>query len=127
MTRFLRPLVAAVVVWGAVTAVEAPDARATQDPSKFAAPEAAPAAERLPSDLAAGEARSLLEACDLELTTAKLEVQHSGYLRAAYIAIWLILLVFLVVSRRGQRRLATEVAELRARLIELDSGPGGKT
>lgn len=127
-TRFARLRFVLVVAWVAFGAFvpASGDAHAANGPSKYAAPAAA--LEAGPGgDLSAEEARGLLQACDTSLKTAQLEVRSSGYLRAAYIAIWLILLVFLVLARRGQLRLASEVAELRARLLQLDKAAGGKT
>lgn len=86
-----------------------------QRPSSFGADEAAPAVD--PND-----PRSLLRECDRQLDACKRDAIGVPYLAAAYMAIWAILLAFLLVVRRGQSRLEGDVAEMEARLRELEGG-----
>ena len=72
---------------------------------------------------AAGTPQDLLKHCDLRVEVCERDAVGVPFLAAAYMAIWAILIAFLVVNRRGQRRLELELAELERRL----DGPGGST
>ena len=72
---------------------------------------------------AAGTPQDLLRHCDLRVEVCERDAVGVPFLAAAYMAIWAILIAFLVVNRRGQRRLELELAELERRL----DGSGGST
>ncbi|MBD90062.1 MAG: hypothetical protein CL940_06980 [Deltaproteobacteria bacterium] len=67
--------------------------------------------------------KQLLAACDTRVEICERDAIGVPYLAAAYMAIWCILIAFLIVIRRGQRRLELELKELERRL----DGPGGST
>ena len=67
--------------------------------------------------------KQLLAACDTRVEICERDAVGGPYLAAAYMAIWGILFAFLIVIRRGQRRLELELKELERRLDE----PGGST
>ena len=67
--------------------------------------------------------KQLLAACDNRVEVCERDAVGVPFLAAAYMAIWLILFVFLIINRRGQRRLELELKELERRL----DGPGGST
>ncbi|MCB9736647.1 MAG: hypothetical protein H6745_29060 [Deltaproteobacteria bacterium] len=73
---------------------------------------------------AANDFEALLASCDQKLTRCEKE-NGVGYLGAAYIAIWVILLVFFVATRMKQARLVAEMQELRARLAKLTEERAG--
>ena len=67
--------------------------------------------------------KQLLAACDNRVEVCERDAIGVPFLAGAYMSIWVILLAFLVVIRRGQRRLELELQELERRL----DGPGGST
>jgi CcmD family protein len=67
--------------------------------------------------------KQLLAACDNRVEACERDAVGVPFLAAAYMAIWTILFVFLIITRRGQRRLELELKELERRL----DGPGGST
>ena len=103
-------LVLAVPVGALAQDTEAPK---VQRPTSFGAGEAAP-----PVD--SNDPRALLKECDRQLDACKRDAIGVPYLAAAYMAIWAILLAYLLVVRRGQSRLEGDLAEMEARLRELE-------
>ena len=69
--------------------------------------------------------RVQLARCDAELTRCERDEVGVTFLGAAYIALWVILLVFFFLVRARQRRLVLEMVELRARLARLQDRPPG--
>ena len=67
------------------------------------------------------DTKQLLAACDNRVEVCERDAVGVPFLAAAYMAIWGILFAFLIVIRRGQRRLELELQELERRL----DGPGG--
>ena len=108
-TAFALGVVAALVLVAA--GAHAEDAAA---PKGFAA--AAPSSP-VPGP-GSGDLAAMLANCDGALEACETDRVGVPYLAAAYIAIWGILLAFLMSARRGQQRLAAEVDELRERLRE---------
>lgn len=66
--------------------------------------------------IAPGDYKAMLARCDTLLGTCQKDAIGVPYLAAAYMALWVILIIFLVMVRRGQGRLRGELDELRARL-----------
>lgn len=79
---------------------------------------------RAAPEAAADDFPALLASCDQKLTRCKKE-NGVGYLGAAYIALWLILMAFFITTRRRQARLVAEMRELRARLADLTEERAG--
>ena len=69
---------------------------------------------------AAGDHRKLLEVCDSRLEVCERDAVGLPYLVMAYLALWLILIGYLVIVRKGQQALALELAEVRARMADLE-------
>ncbi len=107
--------VASVLVAMSMTA--GPALAQDDEPTTFGAPEAPAAA---PAD---GDYKGMLTVCDQRLETCETDAVGVPFLAAAYIALWVILLGFLLVVRSGQRRLEGELADLRDRL---DGLPGSR-
>ncbi|MGM0575470.1 MAG: hypothetical protein ACQEXJ_07040 [Myxococcota bacterium] len=109
-------LILAAAVLGGPTAASAAE---TEDPDRMtefgAASDEAEAAE-------AGDYQAMLRVCDRRLDSCKTDAVGVPYLAGAYMALWGILIVFLVLVRRGQRRLEVELADLEARLREAEEG-----
>ena len=81
----------------------------------------APAAGEAP---AAGDFAGMLKVCDGRLDLCEKDAVGVPYLAGAYLVLWTILLGFLFMAQRGQRRLATDIAELRVRLDAVIDGGG---
>jgi hypothetical protein len=97
---------------------EAPDPR----PTKFGAEPAAPA----PRIVAPDDYKGLLENCDLvvkdttrKLAACKQDETGIGFLGAAYLALWVILMGFFIHTRMRQKKLTEEMRTLRERLARL--------
>ena len=88
-----------------------------QDAVKPVVQFAEPAMEAVDSS----DPKQLLAACDNRVEVCERDAVGVPFLAAAYMAIWGILFAFLIVIRRGQRRLELELQELERRL----DGPGG--
>ena len=86
-----------------------------QRPTSFGAGEEVKAVD--PND-----PRSLLAECDRQLGACTRDGIGVPYLAAAYMALWTILLAFFLLVRRGQSQLEGELAELEARLREVEGG-----
>ena len=116
MRHTLRAGLLVSLAFGLALAVmpEAQAQEAANKPTGFAAPTAA---EVDPAD-----PTSLLAECDRRLEACKRDSVGGPYLAAAYMAIWVLLLGFLFSVRRGQARMAGEIAELEARLESLGGG-----
>lgn len=71
------------------------------------------------SPAAPSDAKGLLAECDRRLDVCERDAIGVPYLAAAYMALWVLLLGFLVAVRRGQRTLEIEIEELRRRLREV--------
>lgn len=67
---------------------------------------------------------ALLAVCDQRLTLCEKDKTGIDFLAAAYIALWVILLVFFILSRQKQQKLLMEMQELEARLARLQRGGG---
>ena len=103
---------------------EAPPMR----PSSFGAepPAAVPTEVVAPDDF-----EGLLRNCDIvakntarELSACRQDTTGVGFLGAAYLALWAILMVFFLLVRLRQRRLDDEIRALRERLARLgDDAP----
>lgn len=98
---------------------------AAAQPSSFGAETSAPAAPAA----APGDLEGMLRSCDAQLRACETSSELCekdrtgvGFLGAAYIAMWAILMVFFVLVRVRQRRLSAEMQELRARLAKAESG-----
>jgi len=72
---------------------------------------------------AGSDTKSLLVACDNRVDICERDAVGVPYLAAAYMAIWAILMAFLIVIRRGQRRLEGELKELERRLDDPSGVP----
>ncbi len=68
---------------------------------------------------AQGDYRAMLAECDRQLEACKTDAVGVPYLGAAYLALWIVLVSFLFVVRRGQRRLLADVYELRERVASV--------
>ena len=77
---------------------------------------AAPATDKAPDS---DDPMALLANCDARVEVCERDAVGVPFLAAAYMAIWVILLAFLFMGRRGQLRLRAEVEELEARLAAL--------
>lgn len=78
-------------------------------------------AEPAPAPTDTTDPKELLAACDTRVEICERDDVGVPFLAAAYMAIWVILIAFLIIIRRGQRRLELELKELERRL----DGPGG--
>jgi hypothetical protein len=106
-------------------------ARADETPAPAAAPtsfggEAPPAARAAP---APGDLPAMLQSCDAQLRACEQGAELCekdrtgvGFLGAAYIGLWVILLAFFLVMRNRQRRLMAELRGLQERLAKLQGG-----
>ena len=74
-----------------------------------------------PTPVADGAA-GMLQVCDKKLTECEQDATGVGFLAAAYLALWVILVIFFFVVRARQARLVAEMRELRARLRVLTEG-----
>lgn len=94
-------------------------------PTSFGAEEAtAPAAAVAPDDL-----KGMLASCDRQLRASEASKELCekdqtgiGFLGAAYMALWVILMVFFFVVRGRQRKIMLEMKELQARLAKAQGG-----
>jgi len=108
---------------GAAQGVHTPAAHPV--PGGFKAAEAVP--ERpVP---ASGDLPAMLQSCDAQLRTCEQGAELCekdrtgvGFLGAAYVALWVILLVFFLAMRNRQRRLMADLRTLQARLAKLQGG-----
>ena len=73
---------------------------------------------------ASDDFRALLSVCDEQREACEKDAVGVPFLAAAYMALWVILLAFLFTVRAGTARTRAEMAELRARLRELEEGTG---
>ncbi len=99
-------------------------AAALAQPSSFGAELPVPVPAAAPGDLE-GMLRSCdaqLRACEASSELCEKDRTGVGFLGAAYIAMWVILMVFFLLVRVRQRRLATEMQELRERLAKAQGG-----
>ncbi len=115
-----RPARAIVLLLAALLVGFAPGASADDGPGEgkpvtFGAAAQAPAAAP-----AAGDFKGMLKVCDGQLEACKADEVGIPFLGAAYLALWAILIIFLIAVKRGQGQMESEVAELRARLRRLE-------
>ena len=75
-------------------------------------------AEQAPA--APDDFRAMLAVCDEQRDACEKDAVGVPFLAGAYIALWLILLVFLFMVRAGTARARAEMEELRARVRELE-------
>lgn len=113
-----RALAMATLIVGSALAL-APSALAEDDAGKGKSVTFGADADAEPA-VAAGDYQGMLAVCDARLEACKDDEVGIPFLGAAYLALWAILIVFLVAVRRGQGRLEAEAGELRARLRELE-------
>lgn len=98
---------------------------AAAQPSSFGAETTEPAAPAA----APGDLEGMLRSCDAQLRACEASSELCekdragvGFLGAAYIAMWVILMVFFILVRVRQRRLSAEMQELRERLAKAQGG-----
>lgn len=122
MTRPMKVLAAliALLMTSPAWADKAPE---PQRPSSFGAEAPAP----VPTEVVApDDFEGLLRNCDIvakntarELSACRQDTTGIGFLGAAYLALWAILMVFFLLVRLRQRRLDDEIRALRERLARL--------
>ncbi len=124
--RALAVTLVALLVAPPALADEAPDRPVK--PSSFGAEPTEPALPA-PKQVAPGDYKGMLENCDLAVkdTTRKLEActrdaTGIGFLGAAYLALWAILMAFFIMVRSRQKKLVAEMQQLRERLARLTDG-----
>jgi CcmD family protein len=109
---FLTALILCVVALSSTSAW-------SQEPVKPVVQFAEPATQATDST----DPKQLLAACDNRVEVCERDAIGVPFLAAAYMAIWVILIAFLIIIRRGQRRLELELKELERRL----DSPGGSS
>lgn len=72
-------------------------------------------------------APTTLEGCQTELETCVEHKDGTPYLYAAYLGLWVVLIVFLFMIDQGQRKLEAELVELKARHRRLEAQGGGSS
>lgn len=95
------------------------------EPTSFGAEEvAAPAAPVAPDDIKGMLANcdGQLRACEASSELCEKDKTGIGFLGAAYLALWIILMAFFFMVRGRQRKIVAEMNELRARLAKAQGG-----
>jgi hypothetical protein len=118
--KYALVALAAVLVTAASTSAMAQPAPAPQPVSPPPATSAAAPAEDL---------GGMLKSCDRQLRTCESErdvcvkdATGVGFLGAAYIALWVVLMAFFMLVRARQKKLVAEMRSLRERLSALQGG-----
>jgi len=116
MTKLLAALLLLAGLAPASALAQAPPEPASPAPSKSFV--AAPPVDEAPTS----DPTLLLARCDRRLTRCEKDATGIDFLAAAYMALWVILIAFFVITRSRQRRLVLEMNELKARLARLHDG-----
>lgn len=117
----MKPIIIAAVV--AALAAVAAFASGCESAEEQAASTYRAASETLGERSLSDDPRVQLAHCDAALTRCERDAVGVTFLAAAYIALWVILLVFFFLVRARQRRLVLEMVELKARLARLQDRP----